>query len=32
MNVNEELHKPMIKKIKRKKVYTRFKYNIWAEI
>ena len=33
-NVNEELapelHKPEIKKLKRKKVYARFKDNIWA--
>ena len=33
-NVNEvlaqELHKPLIQKIKRRKVYTRFKDNIWA--
>ena len=26
----EELHKPVIKKLKRRKVYTRFKDNIWA--
>ena len=26
----EELHKPIIKKSKRKKVYPRFKENIWA--
>ena len=26
----EELHKPVIKKIKRRKVYARFKDNIWA--
>ena len=34
MSVNEqlaeELHKPVTKKIKRRKVYTRFKDNIWA--
>ena len=34
VNVNEqlaeELHKPIIKKIKRRNVYTRFKDNIWA--
>ena len=36
MNVNgnevlaQELHKPMIKKFKRRKVYPRFKDNIWA--
>ena len=34
MNVNEqlaeELHKPVIKKFKRRKVYGRFKDNIWA--
>ena len=34
MNVNEqlakELHKPLIKKFQRKKVYARFKDNIWA--
>ena len=34
MNVNEvksqELHKPVIKKLKRRKVYARFKDNIWA--
>ena len=34
INVNEqvaeELHKPVIKKIKRTKVYARFKGNIWA--
>ena len=27
----EELHKPVIKKFKRRKVYLRFKDNIWAE-
>ena len=26
----EKLHKPVIKKIKRRKVYARFKRNIWA--
>ena len=26
----EELHKPVIKKLKRRKVYARFKDNIWA--
>ena len=26
----EELHKSVIKKFKRRKVYVRFKYNIWA--
>ena len=26
----EELHKPVIKKFKRRRVYARFKYNIWA--
>ena len=26
----EELHKPIIKKFKRKKVYPRFQENIWA--
>ena len=26
----EELHKPVIKKMKRRTVYTRFKDNIWA--
>ena len=35
MNVNEvlvqELHKPVIKKLKRRKVYSRFKDNLWAE-
>ena len=34
MNVNEvksqELHKPVIKKLKRRKAYARFKDNIWA--
>ena len=34
MKVNEklaeELHKPVIKNFKRRKVYTRFKDNIWA--
>ena len=34
MSVNEELakelHKPVIKKIKRRKVYARFKDNVWA--
>ena len=34
INVNEqlaeELHKPVIKKFKRKKDYARFKDNIWA--
>ena len=28
--LSEELHKPVIKKFKRRKVYTRFKDNIWA--
>ena len=28
--VAEELHKPVIKKLKRRKVYVTFKYNIWA--
>ena len=28
--LTEELHKPVTKKFKRKKVYVRFKYNIWA--
>ena len=27
----EELHKPVIKKFKRRKVYARFKDNIWPE-
>ena len=35
VNVNEklgeELHKPVIKKCKRRKAYVRFKNNIWAE-
>ena len=26
----EELHKPVIKKLKRRKIYARFKYKIWA--
>ena len=26
----EELHKPETKKFKRRKVYARFKYNVWA--
>ena len=26
----EELHKPIIRKFKRRKVYSAFKYNIWA--
>ena len=26
----EELHKPVIKKFKRRKVYARFKDNIWV--
>ena len=26
----QELHKPVIKKFKRRKVYTRFKDNIWV--
>ena len=26
----QELHKPLIKKIKRRKVYARFKDNIWG--
>ena len=26
----EELHKPIIKKVKRRRVYTRFKGNVWA--
>ena len=34
MSVNEELaeelHKPVIKKFKKRKAYTRFKDNIWA--
>ena len=34
-SVNEELaqqlHKPVIKKFKRRKMYARFKDNIWAE-
>ena len=34
MSVNEqlaeELHKPVIKKFKRRKVYSRFKENIWV--
>ena len=34
VNLNEvlaqELHKPVIKKFKRRKVYVRFQYNIWA--
>ena len=34
MSVNEqlaeELHKPVIKKFKRRKFYARFKDNIWA--
>ena len=34
INVNEqlgeELHKPVIKNFKRRKVYARFKHNIWA--
>ena len=33
VNVNElakELHKPVTKKLKRRKVYVRFKDNIWA--
>ena len=34
INVNEqlagELHKPAIKKFKRRKIYARFKDNIWA--
>ena len=34
MSVNEklveELHKPVIEKFKRRKVYARFKENIWA--
>ena len=28
--LSEELHKPVIKKIKRRKVYARFKDNIWG--
>ena len=28
--LSEELHKPVIKKFKRRKVYARFKDNIWA--
>ena len=28
--IAEELHKPLIKKFKRRKVYARFKDNIWA--
>ena len=28
--LTEELHKPVIKKFKRRKVYTRFKDNIWV--
>ena len=34
ININEQiakkLHKPVIKKVKRRKVYARFKDNIWA--
>ena len=26
----EEIHKPAIKKFKRRKVYVRFKYNMWG--
>ena len=29
--LTQELHKPVIKKIKRRKVYARFKHNIWAQ-
>ena len=29
--VAEDLHKPVTKKFKRRKVYARFKNNIWAE-
>ena len=29
-NLVEELHKPIIKKFKRRKVYMRFKDTIWA--
>ena len=28
--LHKELHKPVIKRFKRGKVYARFKYNIWA--
>ena len=28
--LTEELHKPVIKKFKKRKVYARFKDNIWA--
>ena len=28
--IAEELHKPVIKRFKRRKVYARFKDNIWA--
>ena len=28
--IAEELHKPVSKKFKRRKIYTRFKDNIWA--
>ena len=34
VNINEqlvqELHKPVTKKMRRRKVYARFKHNIWA--
>ena len=30
MVIAEELHKPVIKKLKRRKVYARLKDNIWA--
>ena len=34
VSVNEqlaqELHKPLIKKFKRRKIYGRFKYNVWT--
>ena len=26
----DELHKPIVKKVKRRKVYSSFKYNIWG--
>ena len=28
--IAEDLHKPVIKKFKRRKIYARLKYNIWA--
>ena len=31
MQLIDELHKPIIRKLKKGKVYCSFKYNIWGE-